>query len=121
MAAVAIPLIASVLSVIGPLLPGLIERVEALFAPKTGTTKLQTVLDALKALLEPLAAAGNLQGTPSDAELIAAIEATLALLKANGQLPLPGSALPGAAGVPVPSAPSANTMTVPVTIAWSVK
>lgn len=84
MAAAIVPLVVNAISFIAPLLPPLISKVESAFGPRTGETKLETVLNGVKAILTPVATAGMVNGVPSDAELKAAIEAVLAQMKITG-------------------------------------
>jgi hypothetical protein len=111
MAAAAIPLALSALGTLGPLIASvatpLIKLAEAHFAPKTGASKMETVLQAVQAFLAPLATSGTIQQpVPSPAELQSIVEGVLGQLKATGQLPIAGS------GAVTPSTPANPTNSI---------
>lgn len=82
-----------------------IRAVEALFGPKTGDVKMKAVLEALRPILEKLAAAGKLPGpAPGEAELAALVEAQVQQLKAAGEL---------GGGVAVPAAVPGVSLQIP--------
>lgn len=89
MAAAIIPVIASTITALSPLVPPIIQGVEALFGPKTGPTKLQTAVDMLGKAAEALAAAGKIQGIPDLSTLTTLVQSSVDALKAQGQLPPP--------------------------------
>ena len=77
-------MLAGVLKILTMVAPPLFRFVESKFKPKTGATKMTTVLNAIKALLEPLATAGELGGAvPSDNELLQLLEQLLTQEKAK--------------------------------------
>ena len=86
MAAAIVPGITSLLPVV---VPALVQGVEHLFGSKTGPAKLQTVLDALKAILGNLGKAGLTTAPPSDEALVALIETVVQDLKSKNLLPAP--------------------------------
>jgi hypothetical protein len=114
MAAAIVPVVLNAIAFAGPLIPPLVQFVESAFGPKTGPTRLDTVMNSLKALLVPMATAGTVAGVPSDAELKAAIEAVLANMKANGQLAVGAVAAPGAAAPGIAGSGTAPQITVPM-------
>ncbi len=81
-----------------PLIPGLIQTVEAIFQkPKSGTDKMSAVLAALRGILTQMFAAGQVPAgvpvdsagkpiQPTDATMQGIIETVLAQLKASGQM-----------------------------------
>ena len=73
-------LIALAPTLIGPAIKG----VEALFGPKNGETKMNTVIAALLPVLEKAADEGNLPGMPDETTLRAVIEALFQSNKASG-------------------------------------
>ena len=86
MAAAVVPIITSLVPVV---IPALVQGVEALFGKGTGQAKMQTVLNALKALLADLGKAGITTAPPSDDALTALIETVVQDLKGKGLLPAP--------------------------------
>ena len=67
-----------VLSILSKVAPFLFRFVEAKFKPKTGSTKMETVLGAVKVILEALGKSGDLgQAPPEDSELRTILEKLL--------------------------------------------
>jgi hypothetical protein len=97
MAAAVIPVIASVISAVGPQIPAIVQFVEALFGhskdtgKQTGDVKLQTAVQLLQQALTALANSGVIpsQGVvdPSlPAALAGAVQQVVDALKTQGQL-----------------------------------
>ncbi len=94
-------MIGTLLALLAPLLPSLIQGIEKLFAgkPKSGEDKMKAVIDALRMVIERMMAAGVPlpDGTVipeksiSDDLLRGLIEAELQRLKASGQMTAPVS------------------------------
>jgi len=89
------PIVAALL----PAVPGLINLVEGLFRSKdnakTGDTKMDAVVLALRGVLEKMVATGQIVGQPSDDALRALTETVLTQMRASGQL---GASLPASIG-----------------------
>lgn len=81
-------MVATIIGLLGPLLPGLIQLVQQKFGAgkEVQTQKKSTVQDIITVLLQTLAGAGKAPATNSD-DISAAIEAVLAALKAQGSIP----------------------------------
>jgi hypothetical protein len=118
MATIAIPIVTTALGSLGPLIANLamplIQLAEAHFAPKTGSSKMETVLQTLQAFLTPLASSGTIQQpVPAQTELQSIVEGVLAVLKTiPGALPAPGS---GATVTPT-TAPGATSSISPAAL-----
>lgn len=91
MAGAIIPIFSSAISILGPLVPGIVKGVEALFGAKTGETKLTTAVAMLQKAAEALAAAGKIPGVPDLSALSTMVESVVQSLKAAGQLPTPAA------------------------------
>jgi hypothetical protein len=73
------------LTLLGPLIPQLVTAAESLFGPKTGGTKLNTVVSAIQPIVNNLATTGKLGGPPPAAtDIAAAVSATAAQLFPSG-------------------------------------
>jgi hypothetical protein len=92
MAAVAIPLVASAVSALVPLIPGIIKGLEGLFGPKTGDAKMAAAVNMVTEAAKALATAGKIPGVPDASAITALIESKVQELKAQGQLPAPTEA-----------------------------
>lgn len=81
------------LDIVSPLLPSLVTFAEQAFGPKTGSTKLDTVVKAVQPIVNNLATAGKLGGPPPSATDIAAeVSKTATQLFPSGQsAPLVGT------------------------------
>ena len=76
-------LIASLISLAPTLIGPTIRAVEALFGPKTGATKMEAVVEALRPVLEKAATAGKIPGIPDDVTLRTIIESVFQKDKAD--------------------------------------
>lgn len=124
MAAGVIPIVAGVISAIGPQIPGIVQFVEGLFGhssttgTKDGPTKLQTAVGLLTTALQALANAGKIPSAgvvdPSlPAGLAGAVQQVVDLLQGQGLL---GPGIPPGPQL-VPLAPSApGTVSAPQSI-----
>lgn len=118
MATIAAPLIAAAIPLLQPLISNLVMHVEKLFGAKTGSTKFQTVLDAILPIATSLGTAGKLPGQLDAATIGTLIESTVQSLKASGVLnPTTADAVVNAissVGLPTPAnAPAAgNTLRI---------
>lgn len=94
----------AILSVLLPLIPGLVQGIEKIFqkpatpvpgAPvPTGTDKMDAVVQSLRAILEKMLATGAVPAPAApvtDDALRGAVEAVLQQLKASGQLAAPAT------------------------------
>lgn len=82
-------MIATILGIVGPLLPGIINTVESLFSkkPQSGQDKMSTVLAWLQQALRTLLAQNDPNvKLPTDQEMQAMVETILADMKKNGTL-----------------------------------
>lgn len=81
------------LALLGPLIPQLVTAAEQLFGPKTGGTKLNTVVSAIQPIVNNLATAGKLGGPPPAAtDIAAAVSAAASQLFPSGTtVPLQGA------------------------------
>ncbi len=67
-------LVAALLSLAPKLILPTLRAAEAIFGPKTGEVKMESVIEALKPILERAAKAGKIPGIPDEATLKAVIE-----------------------------------------------
>jgi len=95
------------LTLLGPLIPQLVTTAEQLFGPKTGGTKLNTVVSAIQPIVNNLATAGKLGGPPpASTDIAAAVSATAAQLFPTGvSTPVVGTPPVSPVTVVAPDAP----------------
>jgi hypothetical protein len=98
MAAAIIPLIASGVSALLPLIPGIVQGVENLFGAKTGQAKMDAAVAMAMEAAKALAAAGKIQGIPDLSSVASLVEVIVQQLKNSGQLPPPTGAAPSQPG-----------------------
>jgi len=99
------------LTLLTPLIPQLVTLVEGLFGPKTGSTKLDTVVKAIQPVANNLATAGKLGGPPPSAtDIAAAVSAVAAQLFPSGTtVPPVGSTPVSPVTVVNPAAPTISS------------
>jgi len=86
MASIALPLISAALPLLKPVITSLVTHIESLFGSKTGNTKLQTVLNALKPVADALSSAGIIPGKIDASSLSTIIQTVVEELNSSGVL-----------------------------------
>lgn len=84
MAAAIIPLVATVLPFIKPVVQDVVLAVEKLFGPKTGATKFDTAMKMLKPVLDALSTAGKIPGVLDNTQLGTILETVVQDLNQKG-------------------------------------
>jgi hypothetical protein len=107
MAALAIPLIASAVTALLPIVPGIVTMVENLFGPGSGPAKLQAATNMLGVAANQLSTAGTIPGPVDVTTLTTLAQTVVQQMIDSGKLP---SAAAQKSGVVLASSAPANAV-----------